>query len=190
MTIRVMEETADNLPAYAQIPIVFRVESRYHLSLPESGDIGFLLSEERAEPYNKDYDAIAGEGPLAWYTSWDLANWGFLACYVDDRRAGGAAIAWKTEGLCDLEGRDDVAALWDIRVHPDYRGTGVGFSLFDSAVKWAQARGCRVLKIETQNTNVPACRFNARQGCEMEEINLFAYTPDLDEIQIIWRKIL
>ena len=46
------------------------------------------------------------------------------------------------------------------------------------------------MKVETQNVNVPACRFYARQGCVLGAINRFAY-PDLpDEVQLLWYKTL
>ena len=50
-----------------------------------------------------------------------------------------------------LGGRDDLAVLWDIRVSPPERGTGVGSALFRAAEDWAGTRGCTWLKIETQN---------------------------------------
>ncbi len=190
MTIRVMLEDADNLLDYARIPIAFRVTTRYRLQPPESGAFGFVLVEEPVDPYVKDYDAIPGEGPMAWKSQWDLSHWAFLAAYDGQTRIGGAAVAWRTAGMCDLQGRDDVAALWDIRVHPDFRGMGVGSQLFDQSVVWSSARGCRTLRIETQNINMPACRFYVHQGCQLAAIDRFAYAPDLDEIQMIWYKAL
>ena len=37
-----------------------------------------------------------------------------------------------------LEGRDDLAVFWALRVHPDYRGEGIGHQLFKAAVAWAK----------------------------------------------------
>lgn len=190
MTIRIVEESGDRLAEYAAIPIAFRVASRFRLQPADGGPIGFLLVEEPVEPYIKDYDTISGEGPLHWKTNWDLSNWGFLAAFNGKIRVGGAAIAWNTSGMCDLDGRDDLAALWDIRVHPDFRGCGVGSKLFESVMNWSLARGCRALQVETQNINVPACRFYAHQGCELGAINRFAYAPALDEVQLIWHRPL
>ncbi len=54
----------------------------------------------------------------------------------------------------------------------------------------SRSRGCHTLKVETQNINVPACRFYQRMGCTLGTVNRFAY-PDLpDEIQLIWFKNL
>ncbi len=52
------------------------------------------------------------------------------------------------------------------------------------------AHECAELKIETQNINVPACRFYARQGCRLSAIVSHAYAEFPDEIQLIWRLAL
>jgi ribosomal protein S18 acetylase RimI-like enzyme len=89
-----------------------------------------------------------------------------------------------------LEGRDDLVVLWDIRVSPKARRLAVGSALFRSIEAWARARNCRELKVETQNTNVAACRFYAHQGCHLKRANYNAY-PDLpDEVQLIWSKVV
>jgi GNAT superfamily N-acetyltransferase len=89
-----------------------------------------------------------------------------------------------------LEGRSDLAVLWDIRVADDVRSRGVGTRLFSAAAEWAQSRGCSSLKIETQNINVPACGFYARMGCTLGAINRFAYTDLPDEVQLVWYRHL
>ncbi len=96
-------------------------------------------------------------------------------------------LAWRMENVHMLEGRDDLAVLWDLRVHPDHRRTGVGQRIFVAAVDWARQHDCVELKIETQNVNVPACRFYARQGCRLGSIVSHAYAELPDEIQLIWR---
>lgn len=89
-----------------------------------------------------------------------------------------------------LDQRDDLAVLWDIRVSPEARGPGVGSALFRAAEEWARCRGCRYLKVETQNINVAASKLYAAQGCELTAANRQAY-PDLpDEIQLLWHKLL
>ena len=85
-----------------------------------------------------------------------------------------------------LEGRDDFAVLWDIRVQSDRRGRGVGTALFQRAVSWARERRCRQLKLETQNINVPACRFYANQGCRLGGVHPGVYTDFPNEVQLLW----
>ncbi len=89
-----------------------------------------------------------------------------------------------------LDGRSDLAVLWDIRVHPEARSSGTGSLLFQAVEAWARDRRCRTLKIETQNTNVPACRFYRRMGCTLGAIDRFAYADLPDEVQLIWFKEL
>jgi ribosomal protein S18 acetylase RimI-like enzyme len=79
--------------------------------------------------------------------------------------------------------------LWDIRVHPDARGQGIGSELFAEAARWAQAQGCRQLKVETQNVNVQACRFYAKQGCELGGIERYGYAGCAEvshEAMLLW----
>jgi GNAT superfamily N-acetyltransferase len=83
-----------------------------------------------------------------------------------------------------------MAELWDLRVAPEARGIGIGHRLFHNAVEWARSRQCRVLKAETQNIPVPACRFYARQGCELGGINRRAYSDELEEVQMLWYREL
>jgi GNAT superfamily N-acetyltransferase len=80
--------------------------------------------------------------------------------------------------------------LWDLRVAPRSRGQGIGAGLFHAAERWAVTRGACWLKGETQDINVPACRFYASQGCALGALNRFAYGPLSDEVQLLWYKKL
>jgi GNAT superfamily N-acetyltransferase len=152
-----------------------------------SGLGGLLLVEDPvAVPYVKDYDAIKEQGPSDWSKRWDISNWGVMSAFEGGERIGGAAVAWKMKELSMLEGCEDLAVLWDLRVHPSCRGRGVGHRLFARALVWARERCCRRFKAETQNVNVPACRFYARQGCELGAIDRYAYGDAPDEVRLLW----
>lgn len=189
MNFTILQETPAQLHLYAQISIAFTV--RRILEVIPSGLGGMVLVEhDISTPYLKDYDALAGEGPLHWSKQVDVRYWSFWAAYQEGVRVGGAAVAFKTEGLGLLEGRQDLALLWDLRVAPQARRQGVGAALFQAVEAWARAQGCRQLKVETQNVNLPACRFYAQQGCSLGGIWRFAY-PDLpEESQLLWYKNL
>jgi len=150
---------------------------------------GFTLTQRRLEvPYLKDYDSI--ESPLQWPTRFDVSHWQLFAAHLEGRRVGGAAVAFDTANLFMLEGRGDLAVLWDIRVSSDARRQGVGAALFRAAETWSRGRDCQQLKVETQNINVPACRFYSRQGCVLGAIHRFAYPEFPDEVQLLWYKAL
>src|SRR6185437_2929902 len=119
----IIEEPIVALPAQGLISIGFNVDRILDIQ-PMAGDLNsFLLSERAIDvPYIKDYDAIAGQGPAHWASQFDVSNWGLIAARIEGRRVGGAVIALRTPGLNMLEGRDDLAVLWDIRVAPEFRG--------------------------------------------------------------------
>ncbi len=191
MDIQISEEPMTALAEHARIPIAFQVDRVFDLVPENDGPGGFTQLERVIDvPYVKDYDAIEREGPARWAKRFDLSKWGLITAYSGGRRVGGAVMAFDTTDVHMLEGRSDLAVLWDIRVIPELRGQGVGSALFKAAEAWAVARGCRQLKIETQNINVAACRFYSRQGCVLGAIHRFAYPEFPNEIQMLWYKNL
>lgn len=191
MEIKIVEETPEVLPDYEKVSIAFSVKTFFRVELIENGLGGVKLFEEKIEkPFVKDYDANIEDRPLQWSKRFDLSNWRFLSAFVDGERVGAAAVAWNTPEIFMLEGREDLACLWDLRVAPDYRGKGIGHQLFTSAVNWAKEKKCRLFKVETQNINVPACRFYVSQGCHLGAFGLHAYPDELNEIQLVWYRNL
>ncbi len=189
MRVEVSEEPLTALERYGDISIAFEVCAVLEVAGPGEGLGGFVLTERGVDAtYVKDYDAVEGEEPARWAERFDVSNWGLFAARAGGRRVGGAVVAFDTPGLDMLEGRRDLAVLWDIRVSPEGRGRGVGSALFRAAERWAVARGCRSLKVETQNVNVPACRFYERRGCVLAAVNRDAYPGLPGEIQLLWHK--
>ena len=171
---------------YSAIPIAFKVSSV--VSAEKGADRPFVLTEHRVEPpYLKDYDAV-GACPRDWAAQFDTSQWLMFLARAESQILGGATVAVGTSGLDLLEGRNDLAVLWDIRVVPDCRGRGVGRALFEAVEAWALALGCHELKTETQNINAPACRFYAALGCELRGVREDAYPQCPGEAQFLWYK--
>jgi GNAT superfamily N-acetyltransferase len=191
MHLEIRDEPLSKLSELGAIPIAFRVESELQARLLEGGLGGITLREETVPlPYVKDYDAAEGDGPGRLLRQFDVTNWGFKAAYADGEHIGGAVIAYDTPDVDLLERRTDLAALWDLRVQPAMRRSGVGRALYSAAEEWARERQCTHLQIETQNINVPACRFYLNMGCSLRSIDRYAY-PDLPaEIRLLWIKQL
>jgi GNAT superfamily N-acetyltransferase len=189
VAVEIIEEPVSALPEYGEVSIAFRVTSHFDIAAFDQGLGGLRFVENAVVPYVKDYDADESDRPSQWPKRFDISHWGIMSAFEATQRVGGVAVAWKTPELNLLEGRDDLAWLWDLRVQPDYRGQGIGHLLFERAVEWARGRQCRRLMVETQNINVPACRFYARQGCELRVVNRQAY-KNLDETQLLWYRDL
>jgi len=191
MRIDVDEEPATFLGEYGRIPIAFEISRIYDVARAGGSRNEFTLAERAVEkPVIKDYDTVDDDAPLNWQNRFDISSWVLLAARADGRHVGGAAVVFREPQVHMLEGRSDMAVLWDIRVAPDVRGLGVGSALLEAAERWSVKRGATLLKVETQNTNVPACRFYARKGFLLRDANRFAYPLFPDEIQLLWFKEL
>jgi ribosomal protein S18 acetylase RimI-like enzyme len=189
--IEIASEGADALAAYASIPIGYRIVEVLDLDSPSDSE-SLLPYKSRTldAPVLKDYDAQPGNHPLDWPSRFDVRGWGFLAARSGGLRVGGAVIVARGPDIEMLEGRDELALLWDIRVAPASRNHGVGTALLTAGEAWARARGARVLKVETQNTNVPACRFYASHGFVLRAVYRGEYPKLPHEAQLLWYKDL
>lgn len=69
-------------------------------------------------------------------------------------------------GFLDVEPdgwRPTATLLWVVVGRP-WRGQGLGRQLVERALGWTRSRGLRALVLETQTTNIDACRFYLRMG--------------------------
>lgn len=191
MNLQIRETGCESLPQYAEIPIRFTVESIFEVEPVEGGLHGLRLTEKVVEPYVKDYDILEnGENaPLSWPKCFDMSQWGVFLAYEGNRAVAGAVVAVPTSGLSLLESQKDTAALWDIRVHPEERGRGVGSVLLGHVADWCRGKGFRKLKIETQNVNVPACRLYAKHGAVLAAVDKYGYAGSREvehEVVLFW----
>ena len=185
MSIGIKEETMVALSEYAKVSIAFTVSSRYVPVPVGAAGCGWELIEEPVDPpWIKDYDG--GEPPTRWL-GWDTSNWRLISAFSGDERVGGAIVVHDSPELIFLEGLDDLAALWDLRVSPAWRRQGVGSMLFEHVVRYAKRVGCVDLKIETQDINVDACDFYAKHGCILSAVFPDAYPGWPDEVEFNWR---
>ena len=174
MAIKIEEIGPSRLDEYRSVPIRFEVKSVLEPVLLNYGLGEILMRETPVEkPYIKDYDSYE-ETPLDWPKKFDVSKLVFLLAIMNGVTAVcAAAVAFDTTGVFMLEARKNLAVLWDIRVRPEARG--VGIMLFRYAANWSRVQGCTQMKIETQNVNVPACRFYQRMGATLGEIHRFGY---------------
>ena len=185
MRVDVRKESLAALSDYASIPIAFSTSTVLEVEWRANGLGGVRMVEAPLDqPLTKDFD---NDEPVAgWRSLGDISHWGFFAAFVDGQRVGGAVVAHKTPGVHMLEGREDLAVLWDIRVHPSVRRRGVGTRLLDHAIQFARVSGYAFLKVESQNTNPAACRFYAKSGFALGGMRRGVYAEYPDEVQLLW----
>ena len=186
----VTDEPVEALSEHARHPVAFLVERVLDVSLVDEGLGGLVLTERPVEvPWVKDYDAIEGEGPITWPERFDVTNW----AHRRSRRqpASRRCCHPGRHSRCRHVGR---ALRSRSPVGPARASRGPIIRRRDLAVpggrSWACERACRTLKVETQNVNMPACRFYRRMGCTLAAVDRFAYVDLPDEVQLIWSKDL
>ncbi len=183
-SIQIEEPTV--LHEYGSVPISFRVTSEYKISMLNQGLGGVHIEEVPVKPYWVDYDAERGRGPERWLDRWDIRNWSVISAFHKDERIGGAVVAFDTPGVHMLDGRSDVAALWDIRIRPDHRKGGLGTAIFQECITLARTKKSRFFKIETHSYNIPACKFYAKQGALLGNIEKMVYEENPHHYRMIW----
>lgn len=190
MPISINRIGPDQYSLYNCIPSRFKVTSFFRVEEVEKGLGGFrMVEEEVPEPYIKTYGEE--KNPVSdWAGQFDISQWGLFVACDGDRPVGGAAVAIEAAVYpMDRFQRDDLAVLWDLRVAPEQARKGIGTALFRHAADWARNQGYGQLGLETQNTNVPACRFYASMGCRLGAIHRYGYIgcPEVvHEVMLLW----
>lgn len=186
MALCIEVSAVDDLEAYATLPGAFETDKVCKVAV-EAGAL-VLVEQDLPRTFAKDYDRF--EDPRQWPRLFDTSRWALLSAWRGAVRVGGGIVARATLGVDMLEGRSDLAVLWDLRVDRSERRRGVGAALIDRAGTWAREQGCTELKVETQDTNPAACALYGRQGFTLAQASPGAYVELPDEVRLIWRKPL
>jgi ribosomal protein S18 acetylase RimI-like enzyme len=177
--------------SYDKVPMVVHIKSKFVIKKIDRGLGGFLFEEVPVEEYSKDFTRF--EKAMDYEKHFNISGWAFFMAFDEDEPIGAVTVSARNSSCDILDKRDDICALWDIRVAKGYKHSGIGQHLFDMARAWATEEGFSQMKIECQNTNVPACRFYHKQGAQLCRIDEYAYYSEYynekdirDEIGLIW----
>lgn len=145
----------------------FEVREVYDLAI-ERGE--WVLQARAVEPYLKRYEGVEEDDGTA--------------------ETFGLFEGEELLGLLVLsEAWNELASLDQLLVARQRRGAGVAARLLDFAKGWAQERGLRGVRLETQSTNVPACRLYRRHGFVLGGADRLAYHADpalAHEMALYW----
>ncbi len=95
-----------------------------------------------------------------------------------------------------LAGQINITKHWnayawidDFTVDARFRRRGIGRAMMRKAVDWAKEKNLPGIMLETQDVNVPACRFYEKFGFALRGFDTHLYkglTPSTDEIALYW----
>lgn len=191
MAIEIVSESVASLAEYARVPSAFLVSEIFDEAALDAMDGGHDGAPTPIPiPYWKDYDAYLDSSPTGWAARFDVSAWKLFAAYRRGQRIGGAVLIVGASAIDLLDGRADLALLWDLRVLPDARRLGVGRALVEAVASAARHAGAAALRVETQNVNVPACRFYRACDFRLEQVRHGAYEALPDELQLLWTRRL
>jgi streptothricin acetyltransferase len=80
------------------------------------------------------------------------------------------------------------AYVEELAVDTEFRGKGVGHALMTRAIEWAKGQNLPGLTLETQDNNVPACKFYEKCGFVLGGFDLYAFKnlDNASEIALYW----
>jgi streptothricin acetyltransferase len=140
----------------------------------QDGEISYTIVE--VPPYTKRY--ADDEIDLSDYIG-NPDKIIFVAC-VDDHPVG--YIRLRTNW-------NHYAYIDNLVVDANHRRLGIGHRLIEQAEHWTRSKNLLGIMLETQNNNVPACKFYERCGFKMRGFDTHLYKaidPDTDEIALYW----
>lgn len=142
---------------------------RYRVEISETdAETTFSLQLEKLpQPYIKSFINELTADDLDSYRQY--AEQGLsLAAYAQGHLVGMAIAA--------AERWNRTLWIWEFHVLPSAQKLGVGRMMMDELTDRGQKAGLRTLRVEAQNTNVPAIRFYRRVGFHLEALDTSFYT--------------
>jgi ribosomal protein S18 acetylase RimI-like enzyme len=188
--IEIRPLTLEDIPNLPEIRPTYRTDTI--LAVERSGqgyEVSWRLVERRlAQPFDKGglYDFTPEQqAAIRERLKRGAAAYQRVAVLNGARRVGLLAMAWQAW--------NETAFIWNLMVDLDFRRQGIGSRLWHLAVRAAQAWNARAITLETQQTNIAACRFYARMGCRLVGLDESLYgnvseAPDapITEIALFW----
>lgn len=173
MNIALREIDKDNLQDANKCDSAFTVDSKLVLHA-ENGVIRYSIVGE--EPYQKSY-VFQKKNYRSYISNPDKI---IYFAYADGQLAGQIDINKHWNGYAWID---------DFAVDTRFRRRGIGRAMMRKAVNWAKAKYLPGIMLESQNNNVPACRFYENFGFKLRgfDTNLYkGLIPNTDEIALYW----
>jgi len=142
----------------------YTTEIIYSVSSIEFGGSFEFILKEKSLPYTKIWET----------TSEELEE---LNRIIEQGNSFGAYVNEELAGwiICEHRTWNNSFYIENILIDEKHRRQGIGIMLIKSAIKEARRLNCRVIELETQNTNYPAIQFYKRMGFNITGLNTRLY---------------
>ncbi|MCI0550708.1 MAG: GNAT family N-acetyltransferase [Anaerolineae bacterium] len=173
MEITIREINTVTLQDVNKCDAAFTVDSKLVL---RAGDGVIRYSVVSVAPYRKQY-IFEERDDLTYISNPDKIVY---FAYANDQLAGQINVSkhWNAYAWID-----------DFAVDARFRRCRVGRALMEKAVDWTKERYLPGIMLETQDVNVPACRFYQNFGFKLHGFDTHLYkglNPSTDEIALYW----
>lgn len=137
--------------------------------------------------FGGSFDFTLREKKLSYTKTWETGSDDLdeLNIIIEKGSSFGAFTDGELQGwiICEHRTWNNSFYIENILVNEKYRRQGLGIMLIKSAIKEARRLSCRVIELETQNTNYPAIQFYRRMGFNITGVNTRLYDQS-DEIAL------
>lgn len=159
-SLQITEITHENLKDVNSTDTAFRVKSRV---IPHivNGKFQYTL-EKLPESYTKSYE----NDELDYSTYIENPDKTIYLAYVGSTNVGQIILRRNWNRFAYIE---------DIRVGSEYRRKGIGRKLIDRVIEWAKKGNMPGIMLETQDTNVSACKLYESAGFVLGGIDTMLY---------------
>jgi len=155
-----------------------------------SADFSFTVFEKALLPFNEE-----GLGKIKTIPAYEKIYVRDDDLYVEPndtcRMIATASVKGEVVGYVAVSRSwNGCAQIDEIMISRPHRGAGIGRALMDEAVLWAKQNNLSIMRLETQDTNVAACRFYERYGFKLGGFDRHLYdavdTDQRAETALFW----
>ncbi|SDJ31035.1 GNAT family N-acetyltransferase [Chryseobacterium jejuense] len=156
-----------------------QLTSNHSLNWGHNGYSTDIIYSVSAIEFGGSFEFTLREKKLSYTKVWetDSDDINELNTIIEKEASFGAFADGELQGwiICEHRTWNNSFYIENILVNEKYRRLGLGIMLIKNAIKEARKLNCRVIELETQNTNYPAIQFYRRMGFNITGVNTRLY---------------
>lgn len=171
-------------------PVEIRRVSKLSAVALARTDFSITIRQEAAPPFDGPH-LINFQSVAPYQKTYRFNEALYEEASASERMVATANISAETVGYIAVSRAwNQCAEINDIMISRSHRGAGLGRALMDEAVAWARENLLSIIRLETQTSNVSACRFYERYGFKLGGYDRHLYdalnTSPSHETALFW----